>query len=605
MNKKSEIKLALALLFAAFLYCGSVSAQVPVTDSQNVKSTIKNWFTNIKESKVVVSTMNTAKKTSAAIGTAKKAVSEYVVENKKKIEEKMAKVKEYKEKAEQYKKDYEEYKKQLDEGIAKAKEYKEKAEEGIQTAKDTVAAAKDMASAAKDMADSKIASVNDKLGASSKENTSDNVGADTQSNEATASEEATQKADVMVQAQTGMTAGTVSTTRKPFVSTAVSAGAVAASTANTGNMVTAETIVEDSGLTPQMLSEIQAADAAALSLSKDSQENSLNIVPSENSEDATAKEKAVEMSGEAMSVDTAVSTQGKAIGELQKESLNKELSKRSQQVSPAKNVESMAADKISSSAVQLNTDKAIAQPSIVTKDVSKTEAVTRQTQPAVQKAIDKTSQSQLKKVNSSTFSAQKMQKSPSSISVQPQRRSLRKTFTTSSLQGEYSISKSIPVGFAFALELPDDCSDVNNTRLFPRTTCMYCNLSSSKVKESGAVDSCLQDINKESSTAQAYSGKDAPTAYRKGKLEIAATMIAESYRAANKAETFYDNKVAPIAEAPEAVEQDALANLVEFNKVIDEQLNDLILLYSSKLALQAYINYGEYKFKPEEESDEE
>ena len=164
MNKKSRIKIGSALLIIAFLFCGLANAQVPVTDSQDTKSTIKNWLTNIKESKVVVSTMNTAKKTSAAIGTAKKAVSEYVLENKKKIEVKMAKVKEYKEKVEEYKKEYEKYKAQLDEGIAKAKELKAQAEGAIQTAKDTVQTAKDTAAAAKGMAEMAKDKVSSKLG---------------------------------------------------------------------------------------------------------------------------------------------------------------------------------------------------------------------------------------------------------------------------------------------------------------------------------------------------------------------------------------------------------------------------------------------------------
>ncbi len=149
--------------FLAFLYIGfcaeEVQAQAVVTDTQSTGKTVKQWFTEVKESKTVVGTMQTVQKTSTAIGTAKKSVSEYVVANKEKLEEKIAKVQEYQKKAEEYKKEYDQYKKQLDENIAKAKELKEQAEDGVETAKET-------ASAAQDVADSKLDAAKDKAGIS-------------------------------------------------------------------------------------------------------------------------------------------------------------------------------------------------------------------------------------------------------------------------------------------------------------------------------------------------------------------------------------------------------------------------------------------------------
>lgn len=527
MNKKPEMKFGFALLIIASLFCGSVHAQIPVTDSQNTKSTIKNWFTNLKESKVVVSTMNTAKKTSAAIGTAKKSVSEYVLENKKKIEEKMAKVKEYKEKVEKYKKDYEEYKKQLDEGIAKAKELKQQAEEGIQTAKDTAAAAKGIAAAAKDTVNSKIDSVSGTLGIESENSGSASAAAPAAETEEPSVEQASSvvrnTAVAAVQSKPAVaSAATVSTTRLPFTGAGVSMSAD--SVVSAGQAV----VSSGSGLSAQ----IQPVAVAAPEAASVGQETSVQL------KDAAS------------------------VGALP---------------AAASQVKAVKAAELP----QAELTKSAAVPATVRKlETSDSAAVSATSVRDVQKAVPLNSE-------------------------KTQKKNLRRTFTTSSLEGAARINASAPVAFAFALELPDDCSDVNNTRLFPRATCMYCGLSSAKVKKSGAVDDCLQSINLESSKAQAYSGRDAPRTYRKGKLEIAAVMIAESYRAANKAETFYDNKVAPIAEAPEGVEQDALSNLVEFNKVVDEQLNDLLQLYSSRLALQSYLNYGKYQFKPEDTEDEE
>lgn len=593
MNKKSQITIGLALLIMASLLCGSVNAQVPVTDSQNTKSTIKNWFTNLKESKVVVSTMNTAKKTSAAIGTAKKAVSEYVLENKKKIEEKMAKVKEYKEKAEKYKEDYEKYKAQLDEGIAKAKEMKEQAEQGIQTAKDTAAAAKGMADAAKDKVNSKLGREDGTADGFVAEN---NVTEDLSAAPDNGAQEVSAESSVsagsaaaqpVVQAKPAVSQ--VVTSRRPFGSAAASVsgtvGTVSAGAAGGSGTISAAVPGGQIAVAPSAVVKMDNAGIAPVSGAVASVEEA-------------AEETAAGVSGQAALQDAAVKDLTASPAEMPTEAA--QLSVGSQ----VKDAVAVASDKAGAAAASGADNKVIG---------GKTLSAAPAKAAAVRAVDGKASVVQSREIKDRPQAAEPMpapavrtlQAVPQQNSDKIKRKSLRRTFTTSSLEGFGQISGAAPVGFAYALELPDDCSDVNNTRVFPRTTCMYCGLSSSKAKNKGAIDECLLSINKESVKAQAYSGRDAPKAYRKGKLEIAAAMIAESYRAANKAETFYDNKVAPIAEAPEAVEQDALANLVEFNKVINEQLNDLMQLYSSKLTLQAYMNYGKYNFKPEEEEDEE
>ncbi|MBQ7286041.1 MAG: hypothetical protein IJW72_07330 [Alphaproteobacteria bacterium] len=597
MNKKSRIKIGSALLIIAFLFCGLANAQVPVTDSQNTKSTIKNWLTNIKESKVVVSTMNTAKKTSAAIGTAKKAVSEYVLENKKKIEVKMAKVKEYKEKVEEYKKEYEKYKAQLDEGIAKAKELKAQAEGAIQTAKDTVQTAKDTAAAAKGMAEMAKDKVSSKLGI---ENGGDDyvVEESVPASISEASDNATAvtldnptpriAANAQAVSKIGSVAAKVASSRRPFNSVT---GAVSA-TANI-NAASVEAISMAAPAVNATMENAPIMGAAQLSVGE---ADLKKVAPQAIVADITAK---AEVQSDVVAKNTN-----------QPELKSEELTAKPREVNKAQ-FDAVKLDKNSiKSAVKNNVEEDKADNSERNNSPNKNDL------QAELKKLDEAKINQAPKhINNEEFNNQlkasdeaklkALQATANKKTGNTQRKSLRRSFTTSSLEGGWRINNIIPVGFAFALELPDDCSDVNNTRIFPKATCMYCGLSSSKAKEKGAIDECLLSINAESAKAQAYSGRDAPKAYRKGKLEIAAAMIAESYRAANKAETFYDNKVAPIAEASENIEQDALANLVEFNKVVNEQLNDLMQLYSSKLALTAYSNYGDYKFKPEEKEDEE
>lgn len=600
MNKKSQITIGLALLIMASLFCGSVNAQVPVTDSQNTKSTIKNWFTNLKESKVVVGTMNTAKKTSAAIGTAKKAVSEYVLENKKKIEEKMAKVKEYKEKAEKYKEDYEKYKAQLDEGIAKAKEMKEQAEQGIQTAKDTAAAAKGVADAAKDKVNSKLGREEGTAdGFVAENNVTENLSAAPDNGAQEVSAESSVSAgnaaaQPVVQAKPAVSQ--VVTSRRPFGSAAASvSGAVGTVSAGSSGTISAAVSGGQIAVAPSAVVKMDNAGIVPVSGAVASvEEAAVNARP----QTMAAEETVAGVSGQAALQDAAVKDLTAAPAEMPAEVA--QLSAGSQD----KDAVAVAPDKAGAAAVSGADNKVIGGKTLSAAPAKAAAVRAVDGKAAVVQSLEIKGRPQAAEPMPAP-AVRTLQAVPQQNSDKIKRKSLRRTFTTSSLEGFGQISGAAPVGFAYALELPDDCSDVNNTRVFPRTTCMYCGLSSSKAKSKGAIDECLLSINKESAKAQAYSGRDAPKAYRKGKLEIAAAMIAESYRAANKAETFYDNKVAPIAEAPEAVEQDALANLVEFNKVINEQLNDLMQLYSSKLTLQAYMNYGKYNFKPEEEEDEE
>ena len=128
MKKSVKVKFLCVLLVSLFAFATPYQAQalgIPVLDTSSFVQAIKQTISAIKESKVVVGIITTVKKTSAAIGTAKATVSEYVIKNKEKIEAKVEKVKKYKERAEEYKKEYEAYKAMLDENIAKAKEMKE------------------------------------------------------------------------------------------------------------------------------------------------------------------------------------------------------------------------------------------------------------------------------------------------------------------------------------------------------------------------------------------------------------------------------------------------------------------------------------------------
>ncbi len=170
---KRYINTMISSVFLAGLFALILSPEagaVPVIDTSSTIQETKSFCTKVKENATVVTIMTHVKKGAAAIGTAKKSVSEYVVKKKQKIEKVAAKVKKYKDKVEQYKKEYEEYKAELDENIAKAREFKkemedgiQEAKDGVQAAKDTVSTAKDVASAVKDKANSTISDVKGKV----------------------------------------------------------------------------------------------------------------------------------------------------------------------------------------------------------------------------------------------------------------------------------------------------------------------------------------------------------------------------------------------------------------------------------------------------------
>lgn len=156
--------IALTLLIVSMVSFRCAQAQVPVTDTPGIKQNIKNTMQSIKESKTVTDAVAFAKKTSTAIGDAKKSVTEYVIKNKEKVEKKLEKAREYKERAEKYKKEYDDYKKLYEEKKAEIESVKAQVEDGVATAKGAAEAAKGMAGGVQDMAQSKIDGVKDKAG---------------------------------------------------------------------------------------------------------------------------------------------------------------------------------------------------------------------------------------------------------------------------------------------------------------------------------------------------------------------------------------------------------------------------------------------------------
>ena len=546
--------------FLAFLYIGfcaeEVQAQAVVTDTQSTGKTVKQWFTEVKESKTVVGTMQTVQKTSTAIGTAKKSVSEYVVANKEKIEEKVAKVQEYQKKAEEYKKEYDQYKKQLDENITKAKELKEQAEEGVETAKET-------ASAAQDVADSKLDAAKDKAGISTNKGQEEKADTEVDVEADTTDAVTDTNESVLIDAQTNTAKENAAETdptssRIPFEGDNTGTDAAGTDAAGTDAAGT-DAAGTDAAGTDAAGTDTDAADT-------DAADTDAKIEKTNNELSSILTEEEQNTFNQLESKDS--------LSEEETQKLNALKAKISQIQNKQVSVDETTASKATEAEVAIMEAKSIKQQEKATIDSAKTKAV-KDLSP--------------------------IETVKPSVAVPTEHIQLRKAFTTSSLHH----SETLMFAKVELLNLPDGGTDSNGTVIIPRALAMYCGLSSSDALEENKMDECLLKLNKEKQSAQLFSGSDAPKVYNQALAQYVAASMAEAYKARQDADSFEENFIDAVEFAPELDAQAVYDNIVELNKAIDMQMNGLLKVFSSQLMVQSLYNYGSYSFVPAESGDED
>lgn len=166
------------------------------------------------------------------------------------------------------------------------------------------------------------------------------------------------------------------------------------------------------------------------------------------------------------------------------------------------------------------------------------------------------------------------------------------------------LSNNKPLAFGQLVSQSDGGVDENGTYIIPRTIAKKCDLNSKSAQEKDAMDNCLVGLNDEAAQAQAYVGSEPLKTYNQGLKELAAAYIAEGYKAQNDADAFQEKVIDPISTALAPTTMDIYANIVEMNKAIATNVNNLLKLHSSGLALATYKNYGDYKFvTPAKEDD--
>ena len=550
MGRINYAGIGFAVLIAAAVWAPSVQAAgIPVADAPSASNTTKDFLQRVKESKFVMDTVNMANIASAAIGDAKRSVSEYVVKNKEKIEKKLEKVKEYKEQAEEYKKQYDEYKAWVDEkaakvkeykeeaekykseiekGIEQAKEFKEQAEAGIEMAKDAAKTAQQAAGAVKDVAQSKIDNAAGKAGI--------DLGGSSSGPDMTSSGSSVSSPSVSPN-----NGGSV-----PAVSVSGSAGSAVPAVSAPASTRTA----------------FGGATAPAAGLAPTVTENQ---VPLTDGAVAAAQEAAVI-----------------------EENANARITNTVEQLQQSPSPE--AAETAQQDLQQIKSDSLEELNSIKTESDEQLKAVNEEL-----KAARKEQRQQKKQLKSST------------------RRSFKTSSLWPDTENSYiSVATSggnRPLAFAFDLsemgiKLPDGGTDVNGTFIIPRTISMTCGgLSSADAQKKDALDNCLvKEINDKTRGAQINEMQDMTATYIQGKKEFAAAYIAEAFIAANDTTYFVEKIIDPVEDASATTTMDNYSNMVELNKAVATAINGLLKIHSADLALQAYDNYGAYQFMSPEES---
>lgn len=455
MSKVKSIK------FLSLLVCGfgivfipsKAHAVIPTIDPTSIANTIKECVESIRQTKVIGGTIDLVKDTSAKIGDIKNTVTEYVINNKKKIEAKIKKIEEYKRQVEEYKSEYEEYRAGLQKEINKAKQLKSDVEKGIADAKQF-------------------------------------------------------KSDV----ENGI---------------AEAKGAMA----NVQNQ----------------LNEVQ-------SLAKETKEK---MLPSESGRDAKT----------GVIADVIVS--GNSNGAID----NTEKFVVSEQPMPSRQTFST----IGTPALDdSGSDKSSASPMVESIYIKEDKSTLEINSPEIKNIPD----------------AKPLIQGPV---IKDIKKPTRKAFTVSSL------SKTETLAFAMALSLKDNGTDVNGIMIIPSDAAIHCDLSSKDALEKGAVDDCLLSINQEREKPQVDSYVKAPQRMNRIVAKYVAAQMSEAYKALNDAESFEEKFVDAIKFAPEPTIQDTYANIIELNKAIDIQMNNLLKIYASRMANKAVTAYRQYSFVPSQE----
>ena len=588
------------------LCCFRVTDVYALAITNDIKSgvaNVKNWMNDIKETKIVKDTIDFTQKTGAAIGDAKKSLTEFVTSSKEKIEAQIKKVNEYKEKVEEYKKEYEEYKKEYEEYKAEFEKTVDDVKDGIEEAKDTVTdgvqqaksaidAGKQLAGSLGDIAQDKINDVASQagidLGGNSDGATVSSAESGTSSN--TSSSTSLNLSNSGVSGGVSVANGRVLSTSN-VANSGISSGLSVSKSGSSSVLSNTDSGTSDT--LPNVISPTANPTSTRQSFTSSAQkvqnplsqaEDIASFEENEESKDGVKKPESSLNLNPISEPKTQQNNFAATAAEIEEESVAS-----AQETTDAKSLEKILPTTQNFSTNQQEVQTTATAPSLMPVP-SNTSGMTKalpnmptntETINSTRKSFTINKASKVKTLNSAPATIQKKE----SLSF------LKPEMATTQLRGYASVETKSPMAFALLSSLEDNCTDVNNIFYAPKGICMKCGLSSAKVQQEGVLDQCLVSINDESKEAIGNTFRNPQQLYDDGLREYAAVYIVEGYKARNDVEAMIDEVLPSIETATTDNTKDLYAQIVETNKAVVTTISSLTKLYSAKLMFEAYKNY--------------
>ena len=576
-------KLLQTILVAFVLYVPNVKAQIPVVDFSSIANGAKDIVNTVKETKFVTDAVTLAGKANAAIGDAKKSLSEFALDDIEKAKEMAEQAKKYQEQITDAVEEAKEYKAYADAKLEEAKAFQESINSEIDKAKELKDSVSDEIDKAKDLKDSVVGEDADSEEATDEEAVDDENASDedatgedsttgetagnSSSNAGSGSGEAVTDKAGNTAPSTGETAGNSSSNAGSGSGTTISdkAGNTAPSTGATisdkaGNTApsTVATISDKAGNT---------APSAGTTIS----DKAGNTAPSAGGVVAVDRVSAGVSAGGVVAVDR-VSVGNRAFTRPKSSAISNRLpsmtaASGTSAVSKAKNISTMST--VSKKAVGFNPNVAQKKPAGAMQ--------TRQSSSMV---------------NSGN------RRMPSASRTRPARESFRRGGASPALiERRSSVVGSEKVAFANK----GFCSKVGKTKegvfIFPQAFAMECCIGTDDVIKEGVMDKCLKEIVKKIKKG-GVEGDIAKDVYALAVQQMAAAYVEEAMQMKNDASVKEKEVIDPINDAPSTTDLDGTAILNQMNTELVKTMNSLMSVYTSKLAFDAIEAYGSFELAP-------
>ena len=581
----------LMLLLGMLLVPAVSRAQIPTADipgTIQAATEVGNTLNNVKES---ITQVEQYQKTMSAIGTAKKTVTEFITDQKEKLQEKMEKIQEYKERVEEYKAKAEAYKAEIEDRVNKAKEKIDEVKDTVNEVKDTVTStvdeAKDKINEVKDQAESIKGQVTGAISAAK-----DKVaGAKEQMDEACAdpeSEACKQATEAYNQAVTALDAK--EQTENSAVASAQAAAAAGMAAEIVDTPVTQPSRQPIAG-TVAAIAEKAKMTSAATDVSETSAQTAASSTAQHEAVSAAKAAVAADMASKADSA-AGKTTATSAISAVKAASAqpleSAATAKAVPAVSQAKAV-GTAAKAVSAQTAPLKAVSAVSQAKAVG---TAAKAVSAQTAPL--KAVS--GQNIKQDANTAVEAVSPTAPLKAAPAVQ---RPTRATFKTSSGYG--FAHQTFPLAFAsLSLDIGESQGGVtaNNVLVVPESISLECNLNFEDAAEDGQMDACLRSINTKalsrvSEDVSKVEIEDAEKALTNGLAEYMAAAYFEAMNIYNESITFKNNVIDPAITAEVSDVQTAWKYALDVSTSMGTRINDLSRLWSRSLATEAYRLYKE------------